>query len=291
MTLKILAYQALVPPTFSQSERDAHVQRIAQAIDHALIGQEVDLVVLPELSTIDYSRDAFGQLASLAEDVEGQSSRAFGAVSRRHGVNIVFGMPRRENERYYISQVIIGADGAVRGYYDKIHIAQFGASMEKEYFERGRHLLTFDVKGFRISPIICYDIRFPELTRVLCENSQTDLILHCGAYARDESYYSWHQFAVTRAMENMTYLLSLNRAGTFFGRSIFCPPWVDESHPELVFPDVEAFRILSVRRRELDEARQTYPFLRDRLPNYYELKGERSLHGASSVNNESRPEP
>jgi len=44
-----------------------------------------------------------------------------------------------------------------------------------------------------------------------------DLILHVGAYARDESFYSWHAFAVTRAVENQFFVLSLNRAGTHFG--------------------------------------------------------------------------
>jgi nitrilase len=69
-------------------------------------------------------------------------------------------------------------------------------------------------------------------------------------------------------MENMVWLISLNRAGHFFGRSLICPPWVDERHPEIVFPDGEVFRILTLRRSELDEARQNYPFLQDRLPAY-----------------------
>lgn len=271
-TLRILACQVLIPPTVSKIERDAHVRRMVMRIDEILHQERVDLVAFPELSTIDYSREAFSQLDRLAEELDDVSVRAFSDVARRHGVNVTFGMPRREGNKFYISQVVLGRDGGLLGHYDKIHIAQFGASMEKEYFQRGKHLLTFNVNGFNVSPIICYDIRFPELIRALCNQQGTDVILHCGAYARDESYYSWHQFAITRAMENMTYLLSLNRAGSFFGRSVFCPPWVDEHHPEIVFPDEEIFRIVTLKRSELDEARRDYPFLRDRLPSYQKLQ-------------------
>lgn len=266
--LRVLACQVLIPPMASPADRDTHVRRIAREIDKTLTREPADLVVLPELSTIDYSRDAFARLDLLAEEVDGTSTRIFAEVARRHNVQVIFGMPRREGKAFYISQLVLGPDGACLGAYDKIHVAQFGASMEKEYFRRGRQLLTFELNGFRISPIICYDIRFPELLRTLCENEGTDVILHCGAYARDESYYSWHQFAITRAMENMVWLVSLNRAGPFYGRSIICPPWVDERHPEVVFPDEEVFRIMTLARMELEDARRNYPFLRDRLPAY-----------------------
>lgn len=266
--LRVLACQVSVPPTLSREDRDAHVRRIEARIDECLSREAVDIVVLPELSTIDYSRDTFGKLDLLAEAGDGTTVRVFASLARRHGVSVIFGMPRREGRSFYISQVLLGTDGSCAAMYDKIHIAQFGASMEKEYFQRGAHILTFELNGFRISPIICYDIRFPELLRRLCDDEETDVILHCGAYARDESYYSWHQFAITRAMENMVWLVSLNRAGPFYGRSIICPPWVDELHPEIVFPDEEVFRFIKLGRAELTAARGNYPFLRDRLPAY-----------------------
>ena len=64
---------------------------------------------------------------------------------------------------------VVGPDGeSCAGHYDKLHLAQYGASMEKEYFNRGNHLFhLFEVNGFRLSPIICYDIRIPELSRTL----------------------------------------------------------------------------------------------------------------------------
>ncbi len=272
MTLKLLACQILVPPMTSNAEKLVHIDRITKRIDTELQQASVDIIVLPELSNIDYSRPSFDNLAELAEPLDGPSFRVFAALAKRHQTAVVFGMATARDEEYFITQVVINHQGELVGHYDKIHIAQYGASMEKEYFSRGSQILVFEVKGIRISPIICYDIRIPELFRTLCTEHSVQLVLHCGAYARDESFYSWHPFAITRAMENQCYLLSLNRAGEYFGNSLLCPPWVDESHPETLFPQTEYFKIISLDFGVIDEVRRNYTFLLDRLKNYSELK-------------------
>jgi len=272
MTLKLLACQILIPTMTSDVEKLRHIDRVITRIDAELENSPVDVIVLPELSNIDYSRPAFDNLAELAEPLDGPSFQTFAALARRQRATVVFGMATAREGEYFITQVAISHKGELVGYYDKIHVAQYGASMEKEYFSRGKQLLVFEVKGIRISPIICYDIRIPELFRTLCTEHSVRLVLHCGAYARDESFYSWHPFAITRAMENQCFLLSLNRAGEFFGDSLFCPPWVDESQPETPFPHDECFKTLSIRQDVIDEVRHNYPFLQDRLKNYSGLK-------------------
>ena len=130
----------------------------------------------------------------------------------------------------------------------------------------------FDVKGLRFAPIICYDIRIPELSRVLTINHNVDCILHCGAYFRDESFATWHPFVITRAMENQIFFLSLNRAGRDYGHSLFCPPWVDERHLPSVFEDrSEEFKYLEIDKTKIENARTQYTFLRDRLIDYSAL--------------------
>lgn len=269
--ITLLAFQADVPPTPAAEARDAHVARLADAIDQELANAPADLVVLPELSSIDYSREAFDRLGVIAEPLDGPSFRTFRAVARRHRTTVVFGIAEEGPSGYYISQLAVGPEGKLIGCYRKIHIAQYGASMEKEYFVADPRFFVFEVKGIRIAPIICYDIRMPELTRTLCLKHRVDLVLHCGAYARDPSFYSWHSFAVTRALENQLYLLSLNRASDAFGASLFCPPWVDETCPPTVFEVGEEFRRFVVDLSEITLARRTYAFLADRLPEYETL--------------------
>jgi omega-amidase len=269
MTLRILACQIDIPAMTTAEERDAHLARVVERVDAMLRAAPADLVVLPELSSIDYSRAAFDRLEVLAEPLDGPSFDCWSAVAKAHGCTAVYGFPRREGEATYVTMAVVGPDGRLVGHYDKIHLAQYGMSSEKDYFTRGEGTFFFEVGGFRIAPIICYDIRIPELSRVLTVEQGVDLILHCGAYYRDESFASWHAFVTTRAIENQIFFLSLNRAGPAFGSSCLAWPWMDDSRPKLDFdPIAEEFRRVEIDRRELTEARANYSFLRDRRESY-----------------------
>ena len=270
--LTILACQIHVPPVATGVERDRHLDRVAAEIRSHLRQRPYDLIVLPELSSIDYSVASFDNLDALAEPLDGPSLQRFGSLAREFGVTVVYGIPRRGDDAYFISQVIVDGSGAPLGYFDKLHLAQYGTSMEKNYFERGEHIFVFELRGMRIAPIICYDIRIPELTRTLAIEQGVQLVLHCSAHARDESFYSWHHFSVCRAVENQIYFLSLNRAGKNYGNSIFCTPWVDQNSPGIRFPKTaEKFETIEIETDLIDNIRKEYSLLQDRLGDYSTL--------------------
>lgn len=267
--LQVLACQIEIPHITNASERDAHLQKSVEKVRRELSERTVDLVALPELSSIDYSRAAFDKLDELSEPFDGPSFVAWREVAREFGTYVAYGFPRRAAAGFHVSLAVVAPSGDMLGHYDKLHLAQYGASMEKEYFTQGGHLFVFAVNGFRIAPIICYDIRIPELSRTLVVDHGADLILHAGAYYRDRTFHSWHQFAVSRAIENQVFFLSLNRAGLYYGNSIFCLPWVDEDQEPTVFSDHdEQFQRLTLDRGEIERARERYSFLRDRLDSY-----------------------
>ena len=284
--LRILACQLAIPEMSAAGERDAHLQQSAEKVRHALSSHApVDLVVLPELSSIDYSRRAFENLSALAEPLEGPSFECWRALARDFGTHVAFGFPRRAGDAVHISMAVVAPSGTLLGHYDKLHLAQYGASMEKDYFTIGQHLFVFEIRGVRIAPIICYDIRIPELPRTLVVKHGVDLILHSGAYYRDPSFYSWHQFAVSRAIENQVFMLSLNRAGACYGNSIFCPPWMDgEREPTLLAEHDEVFALLTLDPSEITQARERYSFLRDRLESY-----DLPVIGVSEAADEAQP--
>ncbi|MCP4008417.1 MAG: carbon-nitrogen hydrolase family protein [Proteobacteria bacterium] len=266
--LRLLACQLKIPVVTTVDERDLHLQKTAEKIRAHLSEKPADLVILPELSSVDYARDTFDQLNGLAETDFGASFQVFSKIAKEYGVTVVYGYPGRQNKQYTICQAAVGPDGQLLGVYEKLHIAHYGASMEKDYFRRGQNVLVFEHRGIRIAPIICYDIRFSGLCQTLATKHETEIILHCGAYFRDESFTSWHPFAITRAMENQVYLLSLNRAGEDYGQSILCPPWMDEEHPcEAFEKNSEDFRYLNLDMNEITRARE-FPFLKDRLDDY-----------------------
>ena len=268
--LRLLACQARIPDTPSAVDRDRHVASLCERIAYYL-GQNdtVDLIVLPELCTLHYSREVFQSLDDLAESLNGPSVERFAELARTTGAMVVFGMARRAKSGFRISQIILSATGELAVCYDKMHLCQYGASCEKKFFECGQKIITVDIKGWTVAPLICFDIRIPEMSRALVLEYDADLLLHCGAYFRDESFSTWHSFVTTRAMENQVYLLSLNRAGKNYGDSIFCLPWMDKAHPADHFAEyAEEFRLLKLDPDLPAKTRSVYTFLKDRHAQY-----------------------
>lgn len=267
--LTLLACQIAIPPTTDAGARDRHLAESVAKVRSRLSQKSADIVVLPELSSIDYSRAAFDNLCQISEPLDGPSYHAWAAVAAACNVHICYGFARRDGANTYISIAVVGPDGSLLGCFDKLHLCQYGASMEKEYFTAGRDIFTFDVNGFTLSPIICYDIRFPELSRTLVLTHGVDIILHCGAYYRDPSFPTWHAFATTRALENQVFLLSLNRAGQSYGNSLFCYPWMDDtSGPQPFAAHDEDFQYVVADKQRLHDARTEYTFLADRRDTY-----------------------
>ena len=268
-TLILLACQIAIPATTNVSSRDGHLADQVAKVRAELSDKRADLVVLPELSSIDYSRAAFDQLDQISEPLDGASFQAWSALAIEFETHICYGFARRDTAGTYISIAVVTPKGTLAGYYDKLHLCQYGASMEKEYFSAGEGIFTFQINGFTFSPIICYDIRFPELSRVLVLKHGVDVILHCGAYFRDPSFPTWHAFAITRAIENQVFLLSLNRAGQDYGDSMFCYPWMDDTNgPQHFAKQDEDFRHIVVDRQRMRDARADYTFLKDKWDCY-----------------------
>ena len=269
--LTLLACQIDIPLMTTGEDRDAHIDRVACAIDISLNSKGgVDLVVLPELASLHYSEDCFNHLAVLAEYLEDSPTlRRLGEVAQKHSTSILAGLARHDSAgAYYISQVLIEPDGQYNRWYDKLHIAQFGDSMEKLFFRRGDHVLVFEIRGFTFGVIICYDMRIPELSRDLARRHQVDVLLHPTAFCRDETFFSWHDFAKTRALENQVYFASVNRAGADFGSSVLMKPWIDENTPPVVLSTGETFARWQLTRDAITDARAAYPFLKDLREDY-----------------------
>lgn len=272
--LTVLAGQIDVPPMTTAAERDRHMNRVAEKLaDSLATAGGVDLIVLPELASLDYSRQAFDHLDVLAETLEDSPSlNRLAELAGDHSTPVLAGLARRDHDgRYYIAQVLLDADGKISACYDKLHIAQFGDSMEKEYFTRGDQAMVFEVKGFRFGVLICYDMRSPELSRHLVRHHGVDVLLHPTAFCRDETFATWHSFASTRAVENQVYFASVNRAGAEFGHSVLMHPWIDETVHNPVLNCDESLARWTISRAVLDEARARYPFLKDARDDYDQL--------------------
>ncbi len=267
--MNILTYQPRIEQIKSDADRRAHVQRMARVLETRCRQEpDVGLILLPELTTIEYSAESFEKLAKLAEPWEGETFAAMASLAERTGWAICYGFPRLRNGRYHISQVVIAPSGQRLADYDKLHLAQFGAAIEKRYFSRGDSLAVFEWGGFRFGIIICYDFRFSDLIKRLVETYRVDAILHPVAFAKDGSFASWHHFVIARALEHQIYFLSANRAGPMWGNSILCPPWIDGEIMPLTMGEDEELHLFTLDKQSIQTARETYPFCKDRLTDY-----------------------
>ena len=270
--MRILACQTTIPRIRTPEERDQHVARVLNKARARLRENDCDLVLFPELFTIDYSRDTFAALDQLGEDLNGPTVTACAMLAQEAGRHVGLSLPRRIDNKFYISFVVLAPDGSIAGTYEKLHIAEFGASQERDYFERGNSLLVFECGGMRCSSIICYDFRFPELIRHLCLKHRVDVILHPVAFERDTTFASWEPFVICRALENQVFFLSLNRAGQNYGHSLLCPPWIDEDNLLVRFPADEHYQLLELNQQRITDCRKEFPFREDFLGEYQNLK-------------------
>ena len=253
----------------AEGNREANLARAMEAIA-AHAGH--DIYVLPELSSSGYGTRAFERLHELAEPLDGPSYRAFSALARQEACHICYSFPKQVDSRgYVISASVVDPQGRLAANYDKWHVCSTGVCREKDFFLPGeRALETFEVRGVRVGLAICYDIRFPEVTRKLTLEQDMALLLHSGGWPRDAGFYTWHTFVQTRAMENAVFIMSTNWAGPDKGETAFCPPFVDGR--DLKLEKLGQDPGVLIGRIDMDllrKIRQDYTYVLDRRPDMY----------------------
>jgi nitrilase len=270
--LRILMAQVAIPEMSNKQQQQAHVTRLIERLDEHLSQAEgIDLVLLPELACMQYSTENFRCIDEFAEPLGGGICAQFANLCRRYQVAVCFGMARQEAGAYFISQVVLDKRGEYLTHYDKVHTAEYGDSSEGRFFLRGDHLSCFELAGVKFGLAICYDLRFAELFQRYARECEVDVMLHPVAFARDMTFATWHPFVITRALENQVYFISLNQAGDYFGDSIVCPPWVDDSHQPMVLGREQSFVVVEIDRQELQRVRAAIPYAQDTLADYSKL--------------------
>ncbi|HVP92920.1 MAG TPA: carbon-nitrogen hydrolase family protein [Acidobacteriota bacterium] len=201
---------ALVQISCNPEDKAENLAKMQKAVTKAK-KQDADLIIFPELSLTGYVvRD---QIYELAETIPGPSCRIIEEIARKTRSHIIFGMPElseRTQATIHNTAVLIGPKGII-GKYRKMHLPTHSVFEEKRYFRPGYQTAVFDTALGRIGLIICYDIFFPELSR-LTRLKGAQLIVCISASPSTRRTF-FETLTIARAMENATFLAYVNLVG------------------------------------------------------------------------------
>ncbi|MBT8080097.1 MAG: amidohydrolase [Gammaproteobacteria bacterium] len=165
--------------------------------------QPTDLIVLPEMFATGFTMDA----VTYAESMDGASMRWLATMAARSRSAICGSLIIKERDRYYNRFVYMQADGAFTCY-DKRHL--FRLADEQQHYTAGSDRVVFEHNGFRICPMVCYDLRFPVWSR---SKGDYDLLIYVANWP-SRRHHAWTTLLMARAIENQCYVVGVNRTGT-----------------------------------------------------------------------------
>lgn len=201
---------ALAQISSKPGDKKGNLRKIEQAAIEAE-KQRAQLLILPEMSLTGYViKD---RIYELAEEIPGHSTRLVEKIAKETGVHIIFGMPELSpNTRatFHNTSVLVSPKGLV-GKYRKMYLPTHSMFEEKRYFRPGYHTSVFNTEVGRIGLLICYDIYFPEVTRLARLEGAQLLVCISASPAVRRSFFEI--LTIARAVENTTFFAFVNLAG------------------------------------------------------------------------------
>jgi predicted amidohydrolase len=196
-------------------------ERLAQ-LEHAILGQQLDLVVCPELFLSGYA--VGDDVRQFAETQDGAFSNRVASLARHQKTAIVYGYPEQQNELLFNSAICIDNKGHVVSNHRKMLLPP---GFESEYFTSGDQLSTFNLGPVKCAMLVCYDVEFPESVRAAAE-AGAQIIIVPTALSEQWGVVA-HKLVPTRAFENGVWVLYANHAGVennarYLGNSCIVAP-------------------------------------------------------------------
>ncbi|WP_437396312.1 nitrilase family protein [Flagellimonas lutimaris] len=166
------------------------------------IPDNIDLIILPEMFTTGFTMEPNNIVISEGEGTVKWMKR----VAQDHKVALIGSIIFQEDGKFFNRLYFISSEGEIETY-DKKHT--FTLAGEDEVYEAGSKKLIFEYKGFKICPMICYDLRFPVWAR---NTEDYDVLIYVANWPK-KRINAWDTLLKARAIENMAYCIGVNRIG------------------------------------------------------------------------------
>ena len=260
----------------STGDRERNVARAERLVrDAADAGAE--LVVLPEKFTAIGTPEA---LEAAAEPLDGPTLAWSRALAREHGIDLVAGSfteRRPGRAKFSNTSVHVGPDGELKAVYRKIHMFDVHVEgvdyRESAVQERGDEIVVSEAAdGTPVGMTVCYDVRFPELYRILAIRGARVITIP-AAFTRPTGRAHWEILVRARAIENQAFVVAADQVGehaegkSSYGGSLIVDPWGDVLARAGTDADEVIHAELDLARQ--DELREQMPNLPNRVPGAY----------------------
>jgi predicted amidohydrolase len=201
-----------------RAKKSENLKKIEKTVAKAK-KQAAGLVIFPELSLTGYKvRD---EIYELAETIPGASTSVIEDIARKTRTHIVFGMPElseKTQATIYNTAVLVSPKGII-GKYRKMYLPTHSVFEDKRYFRPGYQTAAFDTDLGKIGLIICYDIFFPEVSRLTrLEGAQLIICISASPAVRRSFFET---LTVARAIENTAFLAYVNLVGIEDGQQFW----------------------------------------------------------------------
>ncbi len=183
---------------------------------------EGTLVILPEMAVTGFSMN----VARVCEGEPSETEAFFASCAKNYGVHILGGLVSAgPHDRGRNEAVVFSPDGKLLARYAKIHPFTLGG--ESRHYAAGNQIVSFSWNGCTVTPFICYDLRFPEIFRMAVRNGAEIFIVIASWPIKRVQH--WVTLLQARAIENLAYVIGVNRAGAdpnfvYPGRSLIIDP-------------------------------------------------------------------
>lgn len=229
--------------------------------------RNTDLIVLPEMFNTGFSM----VVKKLAEKPEGRSMQWMASKAKEKNCIITGSLIIEENGKYYNRLIWMPPDGSYKKY-DKRHL--FRMAGEDKSFSAGFEKLIVKLNGWKLCPLVCYDLRFPVWSRNKIKSAagsnqlaeEYDVLIYIANWPERRNH-AWKTLLQARAIENQCYVIGLNRVGkdgneiNYTGDSAVVNP-LGEIISSIKAGE-ESIQTITLSKKELDEFRKAFPVAMD----------------------------
>jgi omega-amidase len=235
-------------------------------ITNEIANDDCDLIIFPEMTLTGFSPET----ESIIEDVSNSETlKWFGALSKKNGINIIFGacLKEKTDRQPFNMLCLADRDGDVKPLYSKIHL--FSYANEDKCLAPGKEIITHKIDDIRFGLAICYDLRFPELFSIMANDCEAMIVIANWPAARADH---WNTLLKARAIENECVVLGVNRVGND-GNGI-----VYEKGSIVITPDGSTkkpinssllFDIYHIEKQQINKYRNNFPTIQDKRFSLY----------------------